>query len=369
VRVAARSGFLVAHPDGRIQSDQPCPVLWTLDKGIRDIAVKNGYHVRTHLRAEQVAAQLLEVSHGDIARLEMMFDIRALCGPSGELPRTGRLDVPGKFGRHQEREEGVAPGGLLGPEDIFVVGSVEGLDTSRLQAELRLPALVALNQFVDLKVALAVHLTHDVVQSRRCFSLADFDLGRQQFSGATDHVPIPLGREVTYKNLHADRYQLVSGKPSRRRYEALKLCQGNAFVRRFWLNSLGQTRKLVAYFNGPRRETKAPVSEEYSVSESGGDWFIQVNDRQYFLRDQRGIQIGTHSSPSPAVYGAHWYEYREDCPYACWSVPFEIPLGDINEEGWNTIGIGNAGSGGEFMWFGETDNAYEPKEACLCQVG
>lgn len=177
------------------------------------------------------------------------------------------------------------------------------------------------------------------------------------------------GREVTYKNLHADRYQLVSGKPSRRRYAALKLRQGNAFVRRFWLNGLGQTRKLVAYFNGPKRQTEADVPEEHSVSESGGDWFIQVNDKPYFLRDRGGFKFEAHSSPSPAVYGAHWFEYREDCPYTYWSIPFEIPLGDLDEDGWNTIGIGNAGSGDEFMWFGETDNAYEPKEACLCRVG
>ncbi|MFC1525609.1 hypothetical protein ACFL6X_02240 [Candidatus Latescibacterota bacterium] len=176
------------------------------------------------------------------------------------------------------------------------------------------------------------------------------------------------GQEVTYKNLHADRYQLVSGKPSRRRYEALKLRQGSAFVRRFWLNGLEQTRKLVAYFNGPRRQMEDETPEEHSISESGGDWFIQVNDRQLYLRDMRGTRIEDHSSPSPAVYGPHWFEFREGCPFGYWSLPFELPLADLNENGWNTIGIGNAGSGNEFLWFGETDNAYEPREACLCQV-
>ena len=82
-----------------------------------------------------------------------------------------------------------------------------------------------------------------------------------------------------------------------------------------------------------------------------------------------GLAIETHSTPSPAVYGPHWYEYRDGCPYEYWSIPFEIPLGELHENGWNSIGIGNAGMGNEFLWFGETDNGYEPKEACLCHVG
>lgn len=152
----------------------------------------------------------------------------------------------------------------------------------------------------------------------------------------------PGWTDPRFKSHHPDRLDLVWGRKGFTDNVILK--KGEALARRFWLGSLAETRGLLATFHG-----SCPAGR-VRVPEGGGDWFIAVNERIYPLRDLGGWQF---HQPG-----------RADAP--TWTHEFSIPLKDLREHGWNTLAIGAAGSGHEFLTFGATAMAELPVEACWC---
>ena len=157
--------------------------------------------------------------------------------------------------------------------------------------------------------------------------------------------------EPVFKSAHGDRYDLVWGWPAANcLHDEWILRQGGAFGRRFWLGSLGDTRRVLATFCGPHNQPEM-TTPPHRVASDGGEWFVQVNDRRHAVGDQGGWTFLKDG-------------YRDR---SVWIHEFEIPLGELRESAWNTIALGNAGRGPEFLHFGGGCEPLAPAEPCWCR--
>jgi hypothetical protein len=203
-----------------------------------------------------------------------------------------------------------------------------------------------------------MQMYYDYMDTHYVFGQADglfmwVDRFRQlELTPQTAGVLYPGVEEVWYKSNSPDRYDLVWGRPASSD-PRLKLRQGQAFRRRFWLGGLQNTRAIKATFSGPRRPKGSVASEkETNVPADGGDWCVAVNDQRHYLRDQKGWAVGEGG-----------YRDKEN-----WAFSFDVPLEELNEHSWNTVAIGSSGRGDEFLWFGGFVPSVEPAETCFCDA-
>jgi len=167
------------------------------------------------------------------------------------------------------------------------------------------------------------------------------------FTPQTALALYPYWTEALFKSHKPDRYDFLWGRhcPSWANHRLI-LKKGQAFQRRFWVGSLAETAGMIATFHGLERTDTAA----HNVPRGGGDWFIAVNGHVRPIRDQGGWTFHRGEAQNPGA----------------WTHEFEIPPGDLREHDWNTLAIGCAGSGGEFLWFGGTGEWSLPEEPCFC---
>jgi hypothetical protein len=170
-------------------------------------------------------------------------------------------------------------------------------------------------------------------------------------SPQTAQALYPGVETVWYKSVNSNSYTLMYGQPSgSQRHHELKLQQGNALCRRFWIGSLDHTKSILSTFYGsyPAKEV---AQEEPGIPVRAGweNWLILLNDKQYSLKDQASLQI----------------EEAED-GWTDWTWSFEVPLVGLEENSFNTIGMASIKRGDEYLWFRETLNAVMPPEMCYC---
>ena len=167
----------------------------------------------------------------------------------------------------------------------------------------------------------------------------------------------PGWAEPRFKSADPHTYALADGRPQHA-HPALILRQGQAFQRRFWLGSLRDTWGLTATFAGVAKDAAAamPGVVTHHVPAEGGDWFIAVNGVRHPVREQGGWQF-LRQDGGP-----------EGWPLlpSCWAHTVDVPLGELRENAWNTVGIGCPGSGDQFLYFGGFADFIEPVEPCFC---
>ena len=59
--------------------------------------------------------------------------------------------------------------------------------------------------------------------------------------------------------------------------------------------------------------------------------------------------------------------FTREQPRPVWIHEFEIPLGEVRESAWNTVALGSAGRGPEFLHFGGGCQPLTPAEPCRCR--
>jgi hypothetical protein len=171
---------------------------------------------------------------------------------------------------------------------------------------------------------------------------------RMYLTPQTAGLMYPGQKNIWYKSNLPDRYPLLWGKSVAQRFQQMKVRQGQAMRRTFWIGSLTDTKGIVAQFNASAAPADGSAPDA-DIPADGGEWFVSINGKRHYLRDLGGWRLrDTEGDNRPRKHYA-----------------FDVPLGDLKEQAVNEIVFGNSGEGREFFWMGAVLNVTEPPEACL----
>ena len=159
----------------------------------------------------------------------------------------------------------------------------------------------------------------------------------------------PEWGEPVFKSYFADRYDLAWGQPGPVRPLAeMTLRPGQMCRRRFWLGSLANTREIQALLCFSHESAPQTGQPPPPLDPRGGHWFIAVNEHRHPIRQLGGWALA--ANPSAAT----------------WVQKLSLPLGELIENGWNTLGVGCPSGGAEVLQVRHGYDALLPPEPVWC---